>query len=63
MPDDPADREQQEVVMQGEDSAAAGQSQRRSYGTGSLYARTDRSGRDTWYGYWRTAARSGGASA
>jgi integrase len=57
MPDDPADREQQEVVMQGEDSAAAGQSQRRSYGTGSLYARTDRSGRDTWYGYWRTNGR------
>jgi len=44
--------------MQSEDSAAAGQSQRRSYGTGSLYVRTDRSGRDTWYGYWRTNGRA-----
>lgn len=27
---------------------------RRSYGTGSLYTRVDRNGRETWYGQWRT---------
>ena len=27
---------------------------RRSYGTGSLYVRTDKNGRETWYGHWRT---------
>lgn len=43
--------------MQGEDDAAPDRSQRRSYGTGSLYVRTDRNGRDTWYGYWRTNGR------
>ena len=26
---------------------------RRSYGTGSLYVRTDKNGRETWYGHWR----------
>jgi integrase len=26
---------------------------RRSYGTGSLYVRTDNNGRETWYGHWR----------
>ncbi len=26
---------------------------RRSYGTGSLYLRTDKNGRETWYGHWR----------
>jgi integrase len=52
-----AEHESQEVVMQGEDDAAPDRSQRRSYGTGSLYVRTDRNGRDTWYGYWRTNGR------
>lgn len=28
---------------------------RRSHGTGSLYARTDKNGRETWYGLWRTS--------
>ena len=31
--------------------------QRRSYGTGSLYCRTDSAGRESWYGHWRTAGR------
>jgi hypothetical protein len=35
----------------------AGGPQRRSYGTGSLYVRTDRNDRETWYGYWRTGGR------
>ena len=26
---------------------------RRSYGTGTLYARRDGNGRETWYGSWR----------
>jgi integrase len=30
---------------------------RRSYGTGSLYVRTDSAGRDTWYGHWRAGGR------
>lgn len=30
---------------------------RRPYGSGSLYVRTDRNGRDTWYGHWRTNGR------
>lgn len=30
---------------------------RRSYGTGSLYVRTDRNGRGTWYGHWNTNGR------
>ena len=30
---------------------------RRSYGTGSLYVRTDRQGRGTWYGHWRANGR------
>lgn len=30
---------------------------RRSYGTGSLYVRTDRNGRETWYGHWRANGR------
>ncbi len=30
---------------------------RRSYGTGSLYVRTDSAGRDTWYGHWRSNGR------
>jgi integrase len=30
---------------------------RRSYGTGSLYARTDRNGRESWYGHWRACGR------
>lgn len=37
--------------------AADGQAQRRSYGTGSRYARTDRNGRETWYGHWRVNDR------
>jgi integrase len=47
----------EEMVMQSDESGAGGRSQRRSYGTGSLYVRTDRHGRDTWYGYWRTSSR------
>ena len=30
---------------------------RRSYGTGSLYVRTDATGRETWYGQWRANGR------
>src|SRR3954454_5283523 len=30
---------------------------RRSYGTGSLFVRTDARGRETWYGQWRVGAR------
>jgi integrase len=30
---------------------------RRSYGTGSLYVRTDNAGRETWYGHWRANGR------
>jgi integrase len=30
---------------------------RRSYGTGSLYVRTDRAGHQTWYGNWRSSGR------
>ncbi len=30
---------------------------KRSYGTGSLYVRTDRAGREAWYGHWRTNGR------
>jgi len=30
---------------------------RRSYGTGSLYVRTDRAGRESWYGHWRQNGR------
>jgi integrase len=30
---------------------------RRSYGSGSLYVRTDRAGRATWYGHWRVNGR------
>lgn len=30
---------------------------RRSYGTGSLYVRTDSAGRETWYGHWRAHGR------
>ncbi|UGS35249.1 tyrosine-type recombinase/integrase [Capillimicrobium parvum] len=30
---------------------------RRSYGTGGLFVRADRSGRQTWYGKWRTNGR------
>jgi len=30
---------------------------RRSYGTGSLYVRKDRNGRETWYGHWRANGR------
>lgn len=30
---------------------------RRSYGTGSLYAREDSAGRETWYGHWRSNGR------
>ena len=42
--------------MERKDSLAGGP-QRRSYGTGSLYVRTDRNDRETWYGYWRTSGR------
>jgi integrase len=31
--------------------------QRRSYGTGALYVRTDSGGRENWYGHWRTDGR------
>lgn len=30
---------------------------RRSYGTGSLYVRADRNGRETWVGHWRSNGR------
>src|SRR5215216_1805816 len=30
---------------------------RRSYGTGSLYVRTDAAGRETWYGQWHSNGR------
>src|SRR4051812_45556359 len=30
---------------------------RRPHGTGSLYLRTDRAGRETWYAHWRTRGR------
>ena len=30
---------------------------RRSYGTGSLYVRKDKNGRETWYGHWRASGR------
>jgi integrase len=30
---------------------------RRSYGTGSLYVRADRLGRESWYGQWRAGGR------
>jgi integrase len=30
---------------------------KRSYGTGSLYVRTDAAGREAWYGKWRTNGR------
>ncbi len=33
------------------------QANRRSYGTGSLYVRADRHGRETWYGHWRANGR------
>jgi integrase len=52
-----ANREPQEIVMQGNDSQDASRPQRRSYGTGSLYVRTDRSGHETWYGCWWTNGR------
>jgi integrase len=32
-------------------------SARRSYGTGSLYVRTDATGRESWYGQWRVDGR------
>jgi integrase-like protein len=32
-------------------------STRRSYGTGSLYTKTDSNGRETWYGHWRANGR------
>jgi hypothetical protein len=32
-------------------------SARRSYGTGSLYVRTDAAGRESWYGQWRIDGR------
>src|SRR5436305_882521 len=30
---------------------------RRSYGTGSLFVRTDANGRETWYGQWRVGTK------
>lgn len=36
---------------------ASAHSARRSYGTGSLYVRTDSAGRETWYGHWRADGR------
>jgi hypothetical protein len=30
---------------------------RRSYGSGSLEIRSDRNGRETWYGYWRAGGQ------
>lgn len=33
------------------------QANRRPYGTGSLYVRADRNGRETWYGHWRANGR------
>ncbi len=30
---------------------------RRSYGSGSLYVRADKTGRETWYGHWRANGR------
>jgi hypothetical protein len=30
---------------------------RRSYGSGSIYVRTDAAGGDTWYGHWRQNGR------
>jgi hypothetical protein len=30
---------------------------RRSYGSGSLIARADGNGAETWYGLWRTGSR------
>ncbi len=33
------------------------QANRRSYGSGSLYIRTDSNGHETWYGHWRTNGR------
>jgi integrase len=35
----------------------AGTKQRRSYGTGSLYVRENRAGRETWYGKWHSNGR------
>ena len=37
-------------------TAASGPA-RRSYGTGSLYAKADGNGRETWYGHWRANGR------
>lgn len=34
-----------------------GKPARRSYGTGSLYVRSDSAGRETWYGHWRAGGR------
>ena len=45
-------------MQRSEDSPAADRSSRRSYGTGSLYVRTDRNGRESWYAYWRTNGRA-----
>jgi len=36
---------------------SAHEANRRSYGTGSLYVRADRNGRETWYGKWRAGGR------
>jgi len=36
---------------------SAREATRRSYGTGSLYIRVDRHGRETWYGKWRASGR------
>ena len=33
------------------------QANRRPYGTGSLYVRADRNGREAWYGHWRANGR------
>ena len=35
----------------------ADRSSRRSYGTGSLFVRTDHAGRESWYGQWRQDGR------
>jgi hypothetical protein len=31
--------------------------QRRSYGTGALYVKTDTGDAESWYGHWRTNGR------
>ena len=36
---------------------SAHEANRRSYGTGSLYVRVDRNGREKWYGHWRANGR------